>query len=238
MSEGRLILLPNLLDEESPTEAWLPAGLAAKVRRLQGVVVESEKVARRYLRRFLSHDEMARLPLRLLNEHSKSGDLETLLEPLLRGECWGLLSDAGLPCVADPGADLVWAARQRSIAVEADAGPCSILLALQLSGLPSQRFAFHGYLPRENAPLEKKIEELEAFSKREISTQICIEAPYRSQKLLDALIQRLHPNTRLCFAASLTTPKERVVPQKVSEWRTRPFIAEKEPAIFLFCSFA
>jgi 16S rRNA (cytidine1402-2'-O)-methyltransferase len=236
MSEGKLILLPNLLDEEGVAEAWLPAAVAASVRSLQGVIVESEKTARRYLRKFLSHEEMARLPLRLLNEHSKSADLEALLEPLLRGECWGLLSDAGLPCIADPGADLVWAAQNRSIQVEAGVGPCSLLLALQLSGLPSQRFAFHGYLPRESALLEKKVEELELFSNKENSTQVCIEAPYRSQKLLDCLIQRLRPTTRLCVAASLTTVREQVVSKQVGAWRSQSVVLGKEPAVFLFFS--
>jgi 16S rRNA (cytidine1402-2'-O)-methyltransferase len=231
---GKLILLPNLLDESLSHEGFLPPAVATAVRSIQGIVAESEKSARRYVRRFLSHEEMARLPIRLLNEHTPSTELAELLLPLQKGECWGLLSDAGLPSLADPGADLVWFARSHQIAVEALSGPCSITLALQLSGLPAQRFAFHGYLPRESAQLEEAIRSLEKRSKQESATQVFIEAPYRSQKLLDTLLSTLHPSTHLCIASSLTGPNEKVLSLPVSKFKQTQVQLGKEPTVFLF----
>ncbi|MBU6383792.1 MAG: SAM-dependent methyltransferase [Verrucomicrobia bacterium] len=224
---GKLLLLPNLLDESLPAEPFLPISVNDAVRRLQGLIAESEKMARRYLRRFLSHDEMAKLPLALLNEHSK--ELTPLIQPLKRGETWGLISDAGLPCLADPGSDLVWLAHQNGIAIETFVGPSSIIMALQYSGFSGQQFAFHGYLPRETADLEKRVRELEKIG----GTHIWIEAPYRSAKMLDLLKQVCKPTTRLCVAANLTTPYQRVVSQTVARWKEHSFVLEKEPVVFL-----
>jgi 16S rRNA (cytidine1402-2'-O)-methyltransferase len=224
---GKLYLLPNLLEETLPTEPFLPISVGEAVRSIQGLIAESEKMARRYLRRFLSHDEMAKMPLAVLNEHSI--DVLDLLKPLERGETWGLISDAGLPCIADPGADLVWLAHQKKIAVETLVGPSSIIMALQLSGFGGQQFAFHGYLPREVPELESKVRELE----KKAGTQIWIEAPYRSLKMLELLKRILQPNTRLCVAVNLTTPTQRVLSQTAARWKDFPFILEKEPAVFL-----
>jgi len=224
---GKLILLPNVLDESLPTEPFLPAALASVIAQIQGLIAESEKTARRYLRRFLSHEQMGAMPLQLLNEHTAS--LDALLTPLLRGETWGLISDAGLPCIADPGSDLVWAARLHQIGVETYAGPSSILMALQLSGFSGQRFSFHGYLPREMPDLERKVSELEKSE----GTQIWIEAPYRSAKMLETLLRILKPETNLCVAASLTFPEEKVHSGKIAHWRGRSFPLAKEPAVFL-----
>lgn len=234
MRKGKLLLLPNLLEETLSHELYLPAALGQKVEMLQGLIAESEKCARRYLRRFLSHERMAAMPLKLLNEHTK--ELGELMAPLLRGETWGLISDAGLPCIADPGADLVALAQGAGVEVETFAGPSSILMALQLSGFSGQRFAFHGYLPREEAELQKKIGELEKQSAH--ATQIWIEAPYRSQKMLQALKHQLDVKTRLCVAASLTTPQQKVKSLPVAEWRETSFILEKEPAVFLIQKFS
>lgn len=225
--QGKLYLLPNLLEETLPAEPFLPISVNEAVRSIQGLIAESEKMARRYLRRFLSHDDMAKMPLAVLNEHTK--DVQDLLKPLERGETWGLISDAGLPCIADPGADLVWLAHQKKIAVETLVGPSSIIMALQLSGFGGQQFSFHGYLPREVLELESKVRELEKRS----GTQIWIEAPYRSAKMLELLKRVLQPTTRLCVAVNLTTPTQRVVSQTVSRWKDIAFILEKEPAVFL-----
>jgi 16S rRNA (cytidine1402-2'-O)-methyltransferase len=233
MHPGKLILLPNLLEESLPHEQFLPASVSTAVHAIQGLITESEKTARRYLRRFLTHEEMTKIPLRLLNEHTKEAELKELLAPLQKGEWWGLLTDAGLPCLADPGAELVWLARTHNIAVEALPGPSSIVLALQLSGLLSQRFAFHGYLPRESPALETAISALEKRSQQESAVQVFIEAPYRSQKLLDLLLNTLHPTTRLCVAASLTTPTERVLSLPVAKFKQANLVLGKEPAVFL-----
>ncbi len=234
-----LVLLPNLLDESLSHELFLPASVPPAVQSIQGIFAESEKSARRYLRRFLSHDEMVRVPIRLLNEHTKSSELMELIQPVLNGETWGVLSDAGLPCLADPGAEIVWLARERGISVEALVGPSSIVLSLQLSGFSSQRFAFHGYLPREMDFLQAKLKELEMRSNKEGATQLFIEAPYRSAKLLEALLSTLKPTTRLCVSASLTTSEQKVVSQSVADWKAgkAKMPLGKEPAVFLLCAF-
>ena len=224
---GKLYLLPNLLEESLPIEPFFPISVNEAVRSIQGLIAESEKMARRYLRKFLSHDDMAKMPLALLNEHTKES--QDLLKPLERGETWGLISDAGLPCIADPGAELVWLAHQKKIDVATFIGPSSLIMALQLSGFGGQNFSFHGYLPREAVELEAKIRELE----KRPGTHIWIEAPYRSTKMLDTLKKVLQPNTRLCVAVNLTTPTQRVVSQTAAHWREKSFPLEKEPAVFL-----
>lgn len=223
---GKLLLLPNLLDEELSTDLYLPMSVNHAVASIQGLIAESEKMARRYLRRFLSHDDMAKMPLRVLNEHTQ--EIDALIEPICKGEIWGLISDAGLPCLADPGADLVWRAHEKAIAVETFVGPSSIIMALQLSGFPAQSFSFHGYLPREGVELELKIKDLE---KRK-GTHLWIEAPYRSAKMLDTLKRILNPPTRLCVATNLTTKHEQVVSKPVSEWKKSSQSLGKDPAVF------
>jgi 16S rRNA (cytidine1402-2'-O)-methyltransferase len=224
---GKLYLLPNLLDETLPVEPFLPQSVGIAVASIQGLIAESEKMGRRYLRRFLSHDEMAQCPLRVLNEHT--ADIHELILPMEKGETWGLISDAGLACIADPGADLVWLANQKNIAVETFVGPSSIIMALQLSGLSGQQFSFHGYLPRETADLEQKLRELEKGP----GAKIWIEAPYRSAKMLDALLKVLQPSTKLCVAVHLTMPTQRVVSQTVAHWKGKSFPLGKEPAVFV-----
>lgn len=224
---GKLYLLPNLLDEALPIEPFLPLSVHEAVHSIQGLIAESEKMARRYLRRFLSHEDMAKMPLSLLNEHTK--EVHELLKPIERGEVWGLISDAGLPCIADPGADLVWLAHQKKIDIETFVGPSSIVMALQLSGFGGQHFSFHGYLPRELSELENKVRELE----KQPGTQIWIEAPYRSAKMLELLKRILKPNTRLCVAVNLTGPTQQVISQTAADWKEFVFMLQKEPAVFL-----
>ncbi len=224
---GKLYLLPNLLDESLPIEPFFPVSVGEAVRSIQGLIAESEKMARRYLRKFLSHEEMAKMPLCVLNEHTK--EIAELLNPMERGETWGLISDAGLPCIADPGADLVWLAHKKKIEVSTFIGPSSIVMALQLSGFGGQQFSFHGYLPREALELEARVRDLDLRP----GTQIWIEAPYRSAKMLDLLKKVLQPATRLCVAVNLTTASQRVLSQTVAHWRETSFSMEKEPAVFL-----
>lgn len=225
-----LYLLPNLLDETLPWEPFLPASVAGAVSSLDGLIAESEKEGRRYLRRFVDHERMAKTPIRLLNEHT--AELEMLLEPMLRGETWGLVSDAGLPCIADPGAPLVLLAREKKVRVVALAGPSSILMALQLSGLSGQRFAFHGYLPREAPELNRKLQQLEARSRQEGSAQIWIEAPYRSAKMAQAAVEALQPSTLFCIAEDLTLESQSVRTQPVAKWKKETF-SGKNRTVFL-----
>ncbi len=223
--QGKLFLLPNLLDETAISD--FPPSVNMVVTQIQGLIAESEKSARRYLRRFFSHDLMTQMPLRLLNEHTEKSELEQLLDPMMQGETWGLISDAGLPCIADPGSDLVFLAHQKGIFIETFVGPCSIIMALQLSGFSGQHFTFHGYLPKDSNQLNAKLKELEKLP----GTQIWIEAPYRSPKMLETLKAVLNPTTLLCIASSLSTPEQKVVTKMISQWKNSSL--GKEPAIFL-----
>ena len=228
-----LFLLPNLLDESLAWEPFLPASVAAAVHSLDGLIAESEKEGRRYLRRFVDHEKMSRTPIRLLNEHTAKGELGALLEPLIRGERLGLISDAGLPCVADPGAPLVLLAQEKKVRVETFSGPSSILMALQLSGLSGQRFSFLGYLPRETAELKKALQQIEVKSRQEGSGQIWIEAPYRGAKMAQAAIEILQPSTLFCVAQDLTLEGQSVRTQPIARWRKEMPEIGKRPAVFL-----
>ncbi len=230
-----LLLLPNLLGEHRHAEVFLPASVFKAVSTLQGLIAESEREGRRYLSRFETSRPAAEIPIALLNEHTPADHLDFLLEPIVAGERWGLVSDAGLPCIADPGSTLVLRARQRGIHVQAFVGPSSLLFALMLSGLPGQRFCFHGYLDRDPEKRVREIKRLAAQSGQEKRTQLVIEAPYRNRYLLEAFIQTLPEQALLSVAWDLTLPTQGVMTLTVEQWRkcALPQL-EKKPAVFLF----
>ena len=228
-----LYLLPNLLSDELPWEPFLPVSVKEAVLSLQGLIAESEKAGRRFLKRFLTHERLAAMPIKLLNEHTLHNELEVLFAPMKRGEVWGLVSDAGIPCLADPGAALVRLAHKHQLPVVAFPGPSSPILALQLSGLNGQSFSFHGYLPREPDQLQKALKKLEKRSHEDKATQIWIEAPYRSARLAQTAMEVLKPQTLFCIALNLTMPDQRVRMQKIEQWKKTTFPIEKEPAVFL-----
>ena len=211
-------------------EAALPASTLQRVRQLQDFVVEDAKSARAFLS--AAGCKVRELNLAELSEHTAAADVPRLLQPLREGRSLGLLSEAGCPAIADPGALLVDAAQTEGFRVVPLVGPSSIMLALMASGLEGQRFAFCGYLPRDAGERTKRIRELEARSRRERETQIFIETPYRNDALLAALVQACAPATRLCVAADLTLESESVKTRKIGEWRRAPAIG-KRPAVFL-----
>lgn len=225
-----LYLLPNLLYKEADHREQLPSSVDRAVAEITGLIAEDAKEARAYLKRFGRRD----LPIPLLNEHTPEKEIDALLEPLKKGETWGLISDAGLPCLADPGALLVRRAKESHIQVKAFPGPCSLLLALMLSGLEAQRFAFHGYLPREEDPRKHALKELEKRAKKEEATQLFIEAPYRNMAMLESALAILDSNTWLAVAVDLTAPTECVYSMPIHKWKTQdlPDI-NKRPAVFL-----
>lgn len=229
-----LLLLPNVLGEVKHHELFLPLSVDRAVATLDGLIAESHSGGRRYLGRFKTKKPADQIPLALFNEHTPEEDIDFLLEPIRQGQRWGLVSDAGLPCVADPGAKLVSRARQSGIVVQAFVGPSSLLLALMLSGLPGQRFYFGGYLNKEPRKREKEIQELEQNSKTFLSTQIFIETPYRNAHTLETLINTLKDQTSLCVAWDLTLPTQGVVSQKIQLWKKSPLPnIDKKTAIFL-----
>ncbi len=232
---GKLLLLPNLLDDNVENHApFLPATIADTIATLQGVICETEKPARRFLGRF----KKAQLPLKVLNEHTKKEELSELLAPIERGEVWAILSDAGLPCIADPGSHLVRLARKKNIQIEAAVGPSSIFMALMLSGLSGQQFSFNGYLPRERDPRKSAISKLEQKSKKERFTELFIEAPYRNQEMLKDLVETLQPDTILSISCDLTAPTQEVYTKSIKEWRASPLPnINKRPTVFLIQAF-
>ena len=209
----------------SRPEESLPAPALQTIRGLKDFVVENAKSARAFL-------GALGMPVRELSI-TLIEDEGDLLEPLKQGRALGLLSEAGCPAVADPGATLVEAAHREGFRVAPLVGPSSLVLALMASGLEGQRFAFCGYLPRESRDREKRIRELEQRSHRELETEIFIETPYRNDALFAALLSTCAPATRLCVAADLTLPGESIVTRPVREWKSASGPG-KRPAVFLF----
>jgi 16S rRNA (cytidine1402-2'-O)-methyltransferase len=233
VTKGRLYLIPNLLDPASPIESALPAGAIARIRLLRRFVVEGEKAAWRLLSRILDAEAAAQVLMERLDEHSLPGDLPALLAPLEAGEDIGLVSEAGMPCVADPGAALAALAHDRGFEVVPLVGPSSILLALAASGLDGQRFSFLGYLPQDPAGRRSALASMDRGIRADGATRVFIETPYRNARLLEDCLAVLSPGIRLCVAASLCGPAERIRSEPVSEWRKEPWPLAKEPAIFL-----
>ncbi|RMC95993.1 SAM-dependent methyltransferase [Aquitalea palustris] len=228
---GSLFLIPAPLGDESV--AWLPAAEAAKVLHIRHFVVEAEKTARKHLKALGVSTPIRELAMSTLNEHTKPGDVAALLAPLLAGEDVGLISEAGCPAVADPGAQLVALAHERGIRVAPLIGPSSILLALMASGANGQCFAFHGYLPVDAAEKAKLVKELEQRSRQRNETQVFIETPYRNNALLQQLRETLSPTTRLAVACDLTLPTETIVSRLVKDWPQAAPDFHKRPAIFI-----
>ncbi|HOX32836.1 MAG TPA: SAM-dependent methyltransferase [Spirochaetales bacterium] len=230
---GVLYLVPNLLDPESPPEAALPAQALARIRLLRRFVVEGEKAAWRLLGRILDPEAARAATLERLDEHTPPEALPALLDPLKAGEDLGLLSEAGLPCVADPGSALVALAHGLGARVVPLVGPSSLLLALAASGLDGQRFSFLGYLSQEPAARRSALSRIDAGVRADGATRIFIETPYRNARLLEDCLASLSPGTRLCVAVDLTGPAEALRSAPVSEWRARPWLPGKLPAVFL-----
>ena len=230
---GRLYLVPAWLSEDTPPADTVPAAVLDRMRTLERFIVEDAKSARRYLAACGHPKPMRELAFEELNEHTPDSAIPALLEPVLAGADAGVLSEAGVPAVADPGAKLVAAAHARGIAVVPMVGPSSILLALMASGLDGQRFRFVGYLPADAAARKAAIAELERQSARNRETQVFIETPYRNDAMLRELLATLRGETRLAVAADLTGPAEWIRSARVSEWKSDVPELGKRPAIFL-----
>jgi 16S rRNA (cytidine1402-2'-O)-methyltransferase len=233
VNTGTLYLIPVPLGP-TPPETSLPASVLATVRPLKYFVVEQAKTARAFLKAVGTDTVLQELQLEELNEHTKADALDHLLTPLRAGHNVGLLSEAGCPAVADPGADLVALAQNEGIRVVPLIGPSSLLLALMASGLNGQRFAFQGYLPAKEVERNKALKDLEAESRKRQQTQLFIETPYRNRALFDAILQNCQPTTRVTIATDLSLPSESVRTRSVQAWKkeTPPEI-ERRPTVFL-----
>lgn len=214
----------------SPQES-LPAPSLKQIQSITDFVAENAKSARAFLS--AAGLKPRELQIAELSEHTAAAGVPELLQPLREGRSLGLLSEAGCPAIADPGALLVEAAHREGFRVVPLVGPSSITLALMASGLEGQRFAFCGYLPRDAGERTKRIRELETRSRKEAETEIFIETPYRNDALVASLLEACAPTTRLCVAADLTLATESVATQSIAEWRRAPPAIGKRPAVFL-----
>src|SRR6267143_6487119 len=229
---GSLYLLPNTLGDVAP-EAVIPTAALDRARSLDYIIAEDPKAARAFLKRIAPTRPLQSIRVERLDHNTRSADIPTLLEPLLGGRDAGLLSEAGLPAVADPGASLVRLAHEKGVRVVPLSGPSSILLALSASGLDGQRFAFHGYLPVASAKLASALKDLERQSRRLRQTQIFIETPYRNDRTLATMLRALAPATLVCVAADLTLESESVKTQPAAAWRKETPQLKGRPTVFL-----
>lgn len=234
MNKGTLYLIPCTLGD-TPAEQVLPQHVINIARKLSHFVVEQPKTARHFLSALKPEQPIQSLHFTTLNEHTANNELPELLAPLLAGHDVGIVSEAGCPGIADPGAELVNLAHRHGIRVMPLVGPSSILLALMASGLNGQCFAFHGYLPIDDAERKKAIAALEAESIKHHQTQLFIETPYRNEKMYGALLAHCRPKTLLCIASDLTLPTEQIQTRAVAQWKSLPVPQlNRRPSLFLF----
>jgi 16S rRNA (cytidine1402-2'-O)-methyltransferase len=229
---GTLYLVPSPLGG-GPPDNVIPAAVLERVRTLRYFIAENEKSARALLKSIGATAPLRELNIERLDHNTVSARIPELLAPLLAGYDAGLVSEAGLPAVADPGAALVRLAHQRGVRVSPLAGPSSVVLALAASGLNGQRFAFHGYLPVEGTELASALKGMERDSRRLGQTQIFIETPYRNARTFVTVLRTLSPGTLVCVAAELTLPGEDVRTRTVAQWRADPPQIEDRPTVFL-----
>ena len=233
MTPGTLYLIPVTLGDDVIGKA-LPFDVIALTQTLDTFVVENEKTARRFLGAIKTVKPVRELTLLPLNEHTTEQDLPALLAPLLAGHNVGLMSEAGCPGIADPGAQLVALAHRHHIRVVPLVGPSSILLALMASGLDGQRFTFLGYLPSEKAARVQRLREIEQVSRKHHETQIFIETPYRNGHLLEDIIANCQPGTRLCVGCNISLGNEIILSRPIAEWKKSPLPdLHKQPTVFL-----
>lgn len=236
MTYGKLFLIPSPLGETNPAEV-IPRPVLERLKLIRRYVVEETRTVRRYLSAAGLKGRISELEFRELNEHTPPAEVESLLELFSTPEGLptdvGLISEAGLPAVADPGAQLVALCHQHGIKVVPLVGPSSLMLALMGSGLNGQSFAFVGYLPAKTEERRKAIREIEKRSAQSGQTEIFIETPYRNDSLMADLLATLQPGTKLCIAADITLNNETITTKTVKGWRSSPMSVGKRPCVFL-----
>lgn len=229
-SKGTLYLIPNTLG--SGTDKYATQQLASTVSNLEHFIVEEIKSARRLLRQLGIARPLEELDFRMLNEHTRSQEMDSIMEPLLQGLDMGLISEAGVPCVADPGSSVVAMAHEAGLKVVPLVGPSSILLALMASGFNGQQFTFNGYLPREKADRVRKIKQLEQLALAGV-TQLFMDAPYRNNQVLEDVLQTCRMETKLCIASNITCDNERINTKTIMDWNVRKPDIHKMPVMFV-----
>lgn len=231
-SLGKLYLIPTTLGDNEPLEV-LPFSVKKVVEEVKYFIVENEKTARRFIKKIAPGKSQPALKISVLDKFTSDLESKSYLDPCMKGINVGLLSEAGVPAIADPGANIVLQAHHKNIRVVPLVGPSSIVLAMMSSGLNGQNFAFNGYLPIDKSERKKMIKELEKISKLKNQSQIFIETPYRNEKLLVDLRNTLTPTTLLCVAADITLPTEYIKTLTASEWKRENVNLHKRPSIFI-----
>lgn len=234
--KGKLYLLPVMLGDNDPNEV-LPITVSRTMDFLNDYVVENSKAARKFIKAINPSKVQSELNLFELNKHTDEKEVRSFIQPLLEGKNMGLMSDAGCPGVADPGAVVVKLAHENGIQVVPLVGPSSILLAMMASGMNGQSFAFNGYLPIDKSDKKQELKRLEKLSFDRSQSQIFIETPYRNNNILEDLIATLQPNTHLCVACDITLPTEFIKTATASQWKKIKVDLHKRPCIFILHKF-
>jgi 16S rRNA (cytidine1402-2'-O)-methyltransferase len=232
MPKGTLFLIPVPLADEAATRSFTPF-VTQMVNCISEYIVENEKTARRFLKEAGLTTPQSQLLMHDYGKHNRESGLTEFFKGLEAGNDVGLMSEAGCPGIADPGADIVAEAHKRNIKVVPLVGPSSILLALMASGFNGQSFTFHGYLPIDKVQRVKRVKELEGMAERFNQTQLFIETPFRNNSLLDDILKTCNAKTRLCIACNLTAADEMVKTLPIAEWKKLPPDLHKRPTIFL-----
>lgn len=232
MKTPKVYVIPSLLGDSAP-ERVLPSYNLEVIKNIDYFVVENEKSARRFIKTLLPEKVQAELQIEILNKHTPDLEIPALLAPLKNGNSIGIISEAGMPGIADPGARLVWAAHQNNTPVVPLIGPSSIFLALAASGFNGQAFSFHGYLPIDKRERKQALSKLENKSRKEGSAEIFMETPYRNNKFLEDIQNSLSPNTRLCVACDISLETEFIFSGSIQQWKSKSIDLHKRPAIFV-----
>jgi 16S rRNA (cytidine1402-2'-O)-methyltransferase len=229
---GKLYLIPTTMGDCDPMDVF-PQTIKRSIDLIDYYIVENDKTARKSIKEVNPEKKQSELKLFVLNKHTEPKEHLEFIKPLSEGINMGLMSEAGCPGVADPGAVIVKLAHDRGIQVIPLVGPSSILLAMMASGMNGQSFTFHGYLPIEKDEKKASFKTLEKVSFEKNQSQIFIETPYRNNKLVEDLLQTLHPETHLCIATDITLPTEYIKTKKIAAWKKETIDLHKRPTIFI-----
>lgn len=230
---GKLYLIPTTLGDEGDPMDVLPQTVKRAIDFIDDFIVENEKTARKFIKSVHSEKVQASLRLSSLNKHTEVSEHNKMIQPCLEGKNIGLMSEAGCPGVADPGAVIVKLAHEKGIQVIPLVGPSSILLAMMASGMNGQSFAFNGYLPIDKGEKKSALKNFEKLSQDKNQSQLFIETPYRNNKLLEDILQTLQPGTHLCIAADITLPTEYIKTFRVQDWKKTKIDLHNRPTIFI-----
>lgn len=231
-NSGKLYLIPTRLGDNPPLEV-LPISVKKIIETVDDYIVENEKTARRFIKKIDSRKQQSIINFEILNKYTQPEEIQHFLNACKNGKPMGLLSEAGCPGIADPGADIVKLAHENNIQVIPLVGPSSIVLALMSSGMNGQSFAFNGYIPIDKTERKATLKKMERLSFERNQTQLFIETPYRNNKVIEDFCNALHPETRVCIACDITLPTEFIKTLTVKEWKHAKVDLHKRPAIFV-----